>query len=82
MDSIIFDDYITPGFGGLVVSQDGRYVIYSNPGNMSYGGGPPWIDVYDSATWSAIVELSRQSIDKGGSSVEFPDFTNGRWKNV
>ena len=46
-DSIIFDDYITPGFGGLVVSQDWRYVIYSNPGNMSYGGGPPWIDVYD-----------------------------------
>ena len=46
-DSIIFDDYITPGFGRLVMSQDGRYVIYTNPGNMSYGPGPPLIYVYD-----------------------------------
>ncbi|MFO7975197.1 MAG: Gfo/Idh/MocA family oxidoreductase, partial [Candidatus Hydrogenedentota bacterium] len=40
----------------------------------------PFVDVYDSATWSAVAELSAKSIRKGGVSVPFPDFTNGRWK--
>lgn len=42
----------------------------------------PWIDVYDSASWSALVELSQRSILKGGGSIEFPDFTRGKWKKV
>ena len=37
------------------------------------------IDVYDSVCWSAIVELSEQSIAKGSQPVEFPDFTGGKW---
>ena len=36
------------------------------------------IDVYDMATWMCITTLSEQSIDTG-SSVAFPDFTNGAW---
>ena len=40
----------------------------------------PYIDVYDSASWSSLVELSARSIDAGGSSVEIPDFTNGKWE--
>jgi len=40
----------------------------------------PFIDVYDSAAWSSLVELSKQSIDAGGASVEMPDFTRGKWK--
>jgi predicted dehydrogenase len=40
----------------------------------------PWIDVYDAAAWSAIVELSQQSISQNNASVEFPDFTRGKWK--
>jgi predicted dehydrogenase len=35
-------------------------------------------DVYDAVTWSAITPLSETSIQKG-SSVEFPDFTQGKW---
>ncbi len=38
------------------------------------------IDVYDCATWSAIVELSQESVAKGSMPIEFPDFTRGKWK--
>ena len=37
------------------------------------------LDVYDAVTWSAITPLSEISIQSGGGSVEFPDFTNGKW---
>jgi hypothetical protein len=40
------------------------------------------IDVYDAATWSAIVGLTAQSVAKGSAPVEFPDFTSGRWKTA
>jgi hypothetical protein len=36
-------------------------------------------DVYDAVTWSAITPLSEASIQAGGASVEFPDFTKGQW---
>lgn len=36
-------------------------------------------DVYDAVTWSAITPLSESSILAGGATVEFPDFTNGKW---
>jgi predicted dehydrogenase len=36
-------------------------------------------DVYDAVTWSAITPLSESSIQQGGASVEFPDFTKGQW---
>lgn len=37
-------------------------------------------DVYDAATWSAIVPLSCDSVAKNSAPVEFPDFTGGKWK--
>jgi len=36
-------------------------------------------DVYDAVTWSAITPLSEHSIELGGETVEFPDFTKGQW---
>ncbi len=38
-------------------------------------------DVYDAVTWSVITPLSESSIQLGGESVEFPDFTGGKWMN-
>ncbi|NOS91074.1 MAG: Gfo/Idh/MocA family oxidoreductase [Cyclobacteriaceae bacterium] len=38
-------------------------------------------DVYDAVTWSAITPLSETSIEQNGASVEFPDFTKGKWQN-
>lgn len=40
----------------------------------------PPINVYDAATWSAIVPLSERSIANGSTPEYFPDFTRGRWK--
>jgi predicted dehydrogenase len=37
-------------------------------------------DVYDAATWSAVVPLSMESVARNGAPVAFPDFTGGRWK--
>lgn len=39
------------------------------------------IDVYDAVTWMSIGYLSRESVAKGGASVEIPDFTKGAYKN-
>ncbi len=39
------------------------------------------IDVYDAVSMSVISPLSEKSIKNGGSLVEFPDFTRGKWKN-
>jgi len=39
------------------------------------------VDVYDAATWSAIVPLSEQSVAARSAPVDFPDFTRGRWRN-
>jgi len=36
-------------------------------------------DVYDAVTWSAITPLSESSIALGGETVDFPDFTGGKW---
>lgn len=36
-------------------------------------------DVYDAVAWSAITPLSETSIRLGGETVDFPDFTGGKW---
>jgi predicted dehydrogenase len=38
------------------------------------------VDVYDSMIMSVINPLSEQSIAAGGSSVDCPDFTKGKWR--
>lgn len=40
---------------------------------------PDW-DVYDSVTSSAISPLSEASVAANSKTVEFPDFTKGKWK--
>ncbi len=39
-------------------------------------------NVYDAATWSAVVGLSIESVAHGGKRVAFPDFTRGAWKKT
>lgn len=38
------------------------------------------VDVYDSVLMSVICPLSEKSIAEGGSTVECPDFTRGKWQ--
>ena len=40
----------------------------------------PPIDVYDGATWSAILPLSGKSIRESNRAIDMPDFTRGKWK--
>ncbi|HEX5023944.1 MAG TPA: Gfo/Idh/MocA family oxidoreductase [Agriterribacter sp.] len=42
---------------------------------------PTPMDVYDAASWSAITPLSEASIELGNQTVDFPDFTGGKWMN-
>ena len=44
-------------------------------------GVPMPIDIYDAVAWSAITPLSEQSIAEGYKTLEFPDFTEGRWQD-
>ena len=43
-------------------------------------GEMPYFDVYDSVTSSAVSPLSEMSVANKGQSVEFPDFTKGKWE--
>ena len=42
---------------------------------------PMPIDIFDAVTWSALTPLSEQSIAEGFRTLEFPDFTKGKWKD-
>jgi predicted dehydrogenase len=44
--------------------------------------GPAPQNVYDAATWSAVVPLSIESVAHGGKPIDFPDFTHGQWKQT
>jgi hypothetical protein len=44
-------------------------------------GEPPDMDVYDAAALSAVTELSERSIANRSRTVDFPDFTRGRWRS-
>ncbi|MGI6416432.1 MAG: Gfo/Idh/MocA family protein [Thermoguttaceae bacterium] len=45
-------------------------------------GAAPDMDVYDAATWSCITELSEKSVADRSRSMDFPDFTRGRWETA
>jgi predicted dehydrogenase len=45
-------------------------------------GRPLDSDVYDAAVLSAVIELSRKSIARGGETLRFPDFTRGGWNTL
>ncbi|MBI4892454.1 MAG: Gfo/Idh/MocA family oxidoreductase [Acidobacteria bacterium] len=43
-------------------------------------GIEPDMDVYDAAALCAVTELSEKSIANRSASVDFPDFTRGKWR--
>lgn len=54
------------------------FVIHSFVESIKRNTATP-MDVYDAAAWSAITPLSETSIEKGNATIEFPDFTGGKW---
>jgi predicted dehydrogenase len=57
----------------------GDYFVISDFVAMVRNDAEPFIDVYDSASWSAVMPLSAESIRRGNLSVAIPDFTGGTW---
>ncbi|MBN2375239.1 MAG: Gfo/Idh/MocA family oxidoreductase [Sedimentisphaerales bacterium] len=64
------------GHGGLDFIEDYRLVECIKEGK------PTDMNVYDAAAWSAVTAISEKSIAKKSSSVDFPDFTRGKWKTT
>ncbi len=64
------------GHGGMDFIMDLRWAY------CLQNGLPLDMDVYDLASWSAIVPCSAASDRRGGVPVEIPDFTRGAWKTA
>jgi hypothetical protein len=64
------------GHGGMDYIEDYRLIKCLREGK------PTDMNVYDGAALSAVVHLSCQSVAKRGQSVNFPDFTRGKWKTT
>ena len=64
------------GHGGMDFIMDLRWAY------CLQNGLPLDTDVYDLATYSSIVELTERSVNAGGKTLEFPDYTNGGWKSA
>lgn len=45
-------------------------------------GTPLDQNVYEGAFWSAVSQLSEDSVAQGGAPQRFPDFTRGNWKST
>ena len=62
---------------------DRRWIDYVMDSRLIYclrNGLPLDMTVYDAALWSCLVELTDTSANNGGTPIEIPDFTRGRWK--
>ncbi|MBU0755028.1 MAG: Gfo/Idh/MocA family oxidoreductase [Planctomycetes bacterium] len=64
------------GHGGMDFIMDYRLIYCLRKGL------PLDMDVYDAATWSAVAGLSERSVAERSRSIDFPDFTRGRWKTM
>jgi predicted dehydrogenase len=62
------------GHGGMDYIEDYRLI------KCLREGLPLDMDVYDAAAWSAVGPLSEQSVANRAETVDFPDFTRGRWE--
>ena len=64
------------GHGGMDFIMDLRWSY------CLQNGLPLDTDVYDLASWSALVEITERSVEGGSSRQEIPDFTRGGWKTA
>ncbi len=56
----------------------GDYFVLEDFVDSVLSGERPPIDVYDAVTWSVITPLSKISVERGGASVEIPQFKANR----
>lgn len=63
------------GHGGM-----DYFVVRAFVEALKAGAAMP-IDIYDAVAWSAITPLSEQSIAQENRTLDFPDFTDGGWRD-
>ena len=68
-DSIVFEDYQSPGSGDLAQSKDGKFAFYSNPGTMFIGPPPP--------SSFTVFNVDENRIEKVVSTAELQSATPG-----
>ncbi len=64
----------TGGHGGMDFLEDWRLIQCLHAGQATDQ------NVYDAASWSAIVELTERSVAARGKPQDVPDFTRGKWQ--
>jgi len=64
------------GHGGM------DYLLLLRLCHCLQNGLPLDIDVYDTALWSSLLELTERSVLNRGASIDIPDFTRGGWKTA
>lgn len=65
---------IGAGHGGTDLFEDWHLI------DCLHNGLPLDQDVYDAASWSAIIPLSEWSVKNNSNSIVFPDFCKGSWE--
>ena len=63
------------GHGGMDFLEDYRLI------KCLRAGLPLDMDVYDAAALSVVTEMSELSVANRAKSIDFPDFTRGKWKH-
>ena len=64
------------GHGGMDYLEDYRLI------KCLRDGLPTDMNVYDAAALSAVVQLSQRSNAKRSATMDFPDFTRGKWQTT
>ncbi len=64
------------GHGGMDFIMDLRWSYCLR------NGLPLDTDVYDMASWSCLVELTRLSVERRSRPIDIPDFTRGAWRHA
>lgn len=84
--SVYFDKYDHPLWKKYSANAEGAghggmdfFVIHAFVEALKRNEPMP-IDIYDAVAWSAVTPLSEQSIANNNQTVDFPDFTEGKWK--
>jgi len=67
---------MSSGHGGMDWLEDYRFI------KCLREGLPTDYNVYDTAAWSALSELTERSVADRSRPQDIPDFTRGKWKTT
>ena len=73
-DSAVFIDSVEPGQGTVVASNDGRYVVFTNPGWRLTGHviAPGEFRIYDTQLRQIVDSVDTRIISDSGDTLHFP----------